>query len=79
MVATPRTKIITNDGQQEHLKYIQSKKLGNKNLGRMVDMLVGKIRTQNPYKEKLKATTSNLMGKKYSILHVESRKLNGQI
>lgn len=64
MVATPRIKIITNDGQQEHLKYIQSKKLGNKNLGRMVDMLVGNIRTQNPYKEKTESNNIKFNGEK---------------
>lgn len=46
----------------------------------MVDLLIGKIRTQNPYKEKTESNKMKFNGEKiYSILHVESRKLHGQI
>lgn len=43
-------------------------------------MPAGKIRTQNPYKEKTKSNKIKFNGeKKYGILHTESRKLNRQV
>lgn len=41
--------------------------LGDKKLERTVDMLVDKIRTQNPYKEETETNKTKFNGEKYSI------------